>query len=255
MSNLLFTMFIIAAASVDRCPAAWPVCLGSLGILYLLGKREEEAKGKKRWDTKHVRIAAPIWIRMKNVTAGMKQRNRDRKMETMETVGRIRMNIIILIITRRRKSAMNDIRIKIEGLEELTEAVRALAGIAGKQTVSVTAPAPLPGAEAVPVQQMPAPASMAQNYGQTSMQSTMTAGMGVPGAFGGTVPGTAVPTTAMPQEYTLEQLQVAAGLSGMGKMPQVMGILQRFGIQAMTELPKERFGEFAIALREAGAQI
>ena len=66
----------------------------------------------------------------------------------------------------------------------------------------------------------------------------------------------AVPTTAMPQEFTLEQLQVAAaGLSGMGKMPQVMGILQQFGIQAMTELPRERYGEFAIALREAGAQV
>ena len=38
-------------------------------------------------------------------------------------------------------------------------------------------------------------------------------------------------------------------------MPQVMGILQAFGIQAMTELPKERYGEFAAALRGAGAQI
>lgn len=256
MSNLLFTMFIIAAASVDGCPAAWPVCLGSLGTLYLLGKREEEAKGKKRWDTKHARIAAQIWIRMKDVIAGMKLRRRNGKTELTETVGRIRINMIILAITRRRKSAMNDIRIKIEGLEELTEAVRALAGIAGKQTVSVTAPAPLQGAGAVPVQQMPAPASIAQNYGQTPMQSSMTAGMGMQGAFSSMVPGTAVPTTAMPQEYTLEQLQVAAaGLSSMGKMPQVMGILQQFGIQAMTELPKERFGEFAIALREAGAQI
>ena len=70
------------------------------------------------------------------------------------------------------------------------------------------------------------------------------------------VPVTPVPTTAMAQEYTLEQLQVAAaGLSSMGKMPQVMGILQQFGIQAMTELPRERYGEFATALREAGAQI
>lgn len=70
-----------------------------------------------------------------------------------------------------------------------------------------------------------------------------------------TVPVT-VPTTAMPQTYTIEQLQVAAaGLSSMGKMPQVMGILQQFGIQAMTELQPERYGEFAIALREAGAQI
>ncbi len=79
--------------------------------------------------------------------------------------------------------------------------------------------------------------------------------MGVQPAQGAAVP-TAVPTTAMPQEYTIEQLQVAAaGLSQMGRMSQVMGILQQFGVQAMTELPRERYGEFAIALREAGAQI
>ena len=65
-----------------------------------------------------------------------------------------------------------------------------------------------------------------------------------------------MPTTGAVQPYTLEQLQVAAaGLTSAGKMPQVMGILQAFGIQAMTELPKERYGEFAAALRGAGAQI
>ena len=149
---------------------------------------------------------------------------------------------------------MSDIRIKIEGLEELTEAVRALAGITGKQAVPVTARASLPGVGQVPVQQMPAPASMAQNLEQMPVQPM--AGMPMPMPIGSTVPGSVVPTTAMPQEYTLEQLQVAAaGLSSMGKMPQVMGILQQFGIQAMTELQPERYGEFAIALREAGAQI
>ena len=141
---------------------------------------------------------------------------------------------------------MSDIRIKIEGLEELTEAVRALAGITGKQAVPVTARASLPGVGQVPVQQMPAPASMAQNLEQMPVQPM--AGMPMPMPIGSTVPGSVVPTTAMPQEYTLE-------LSSMGKMPQVMGILQQFGIQAMTELPKERYGEFAVALREAGAQI
>lgn len=70
------------------------------------------------------------------------------------------------------------------------------------------------------------------------------------------IPVQQVPTTAMPQTYTIEQLQVAAaGLTGSGKMPQVMGILQSFGIQAMTELRADQYGAFAAALREAGAQI
>lgn len=65
-----------------------------------------------------------------------------------------------------------------------------------------------------------------------------------------------VPTTATVQGYTLEQLQVAAaGLVGSGRMPQLTGILQQFGIQAMTELAQERYNDFALALRGAGAQI
>lgn len=142
---------------------------------------------------------------------------------------------------------MNEIRIEIEGLKELTEAVRALAATRGGQAVPVTMPAA--SQQAAPIQ----PAASQQNYSQTPVQPAPVAGMGMPQLPGGTVP---VPTTAAPQEYTIEQLQVAAaGLSGMGRMPQVMGILQRFGIQAMTELPRERYGEFATALREAGAQI
>ena len=137
---------------------------------------------------------------------------------------------------------MNEIRIEIEGLKELTEAVRALAGVRSGQTM----PAPV---------SQTGPSGM-QNYMQTPVQPPVLAGVGAPQAVGGAVPVSTVPTTAMPQEYTVEQLQVAAaGLSSMGKMPQLMGILQRFGIQAMTELPRERYGEFAVALREAGAQI
>ena len=172
------------------------------------------------------------------------------------------------------------IRINIEGLKELVEAVRALAGggqaspalsglagagVGGGQAAPVphaqpaTVPVQQPAAPtwqmAAPMQQpeqpwgMPTPGTAPQNYGQPSQQP------GMP-PVNQAATASAVPTTAMPQEFTLEQLQVAAaGLSGMGKMPQVMGILQQFGIQAMTELPKERYGEFAIALREAGAQI
>lgn len=149
---------------------------------------------------------------------------------------------------------MNEIRIEIEGLKELTEAVRALAAAGGR----AAAPAATPGMPQypAPVQQGTAPVSAPQNYSPAPVQPAMAPGMGMPQPSVGTAPVSAVPTTAVPQEYTIEQLQVAAaGLSGMGRMPQVMGILQRFGIQAMTELPRERYGEFATALREAGAQI
>lgn len=173
---------------------------------------------------------------------------------------------------------MNEIRITIEGLTDLTEAVRALAGLGGGQaavagaqqtqpSVPGTVPAtagPVPTGTpvqppqipvGVPGQQPQVPTAAPQNYGQLSVQPAAPVTMGAQAPQGMAAPAT-VPTTAMPQGYTIEQLQVAAaGLSQMGRMPQVLGILQQFGIQAMTELPKERYGEFATALREAGAQI
>lgn len=143
---------------------------------------------------------------------------------------------------------MNEITIKIEGLKELTEALRLLAGESRRAQEQRPAWNPVQQPQAqmqqqVPVQQMPAQApqqvpvqQMCQQAPQTILQQ--------------------VPTTAVAQEYTIDQLQVAAaGLTNAGRMPQVMGILQQFGIQAMTELPKDQYGNFATALREAGAQI
>ena len=118
-------------------------------------------------------------------------------------------------------------------------------------------PAATPGQQVpvgAPVQQPQVPIAAPQGYGQAPIQAAAPMAA-VPVAVIPAAPA-AVPTTAMAQAYTIEQLQVAAaGLTGMGKTPQLMGILQQFGIQAMTELPRERYGEFATALREAGAQI
>jgi len=63
-----------------------------------------------------------------------------------------------------------------------------------------------------------------------------------------------VPTTAASQQYTFDQLAVAtANLASSGK--DVFQILDKFGIRMLLDLPPERFGEFAAALREAGAVI
>ncbi len=64
----------------------------------------------------------------------------------------------------------------------------------------------------------------------------------------------AVPTTV--QEYTIDQLAVAATqLMDAGKRTELVGLLSTFGVQALTSLPKEQFGNFATKLRELGARI
>jgi hypothetical protein len=149
---------------------------------------------------------------------------------------------------------MNEIKITIEGLSELTAAILKLAGneVSVKtDTIPVAtipaAPLPLTPPQIPNVPQIP----VMQNQPAVPVGATVTLPMTpIP------TQAQALPTTAATQEYTIEQLQVAAaGLTNMGKMPQIMGILQQFGIQAMTELPKEKYGAFAFALREAGAQI
>lgn len=65
---------------------------------------------------------------------------------------------------------------------------------------------------------------------------------------------TAVPTTA--PTYTLEQLAVAAtSLVDAGKRQEIVTLLGTFSVAALTQLPKDRYGEFATALRQMGAKI
>lgn len=157
---------------------------------------------------------------------------------------------------------MNEIRIVIEGLNELTEALRGLAGHSEAQGTGMTLPAygqaPVSSFGAVTGQvahpQQAAPVQQNAQFQSAAVQQGNPQQQGMP--VQQSSPGGRVPVTAAPQQYSLEQLQVAAaGLTGSGKMPQVMGILQNFGIQAMTELPQEQYGAFAAALRGAGAQI
>ncbi len=69
-----------------------------------------------------------------------------------------------------------------------------------------------------------------------------------------TVPTTAVPTTAVAQEFTIDQLSVAAaGLVNQGKQEILLALLTRFGVQTMVDLPKEQYGAFAQALKAEGA--
>ncbi len=62
--------------------------------------------------------------------------------------------------------------------------------------------------------------------------------------------------TAPPPTYAFDDLARAAStLMDAGKQQELVGLLGSFGVQALTQLPKERYGEFATALRGLGAQI
>ena len=156
------------------------------------------------------------------------------------------------------------INIKVEGLAELAAAINRLAGQGSAAAVEGAAPASrTPGMYAPPVAagtgQPPAGIQQPPLQAPPQVPPAMPQGQVPPQAPPAMPQGQApspVPSAPPVQGYALEQLQVAAaGLMSSGRGQQVMGILQRFGIQAMTELPKERYGEFAMALREAGAQV
>lgn len=64
----------------------------------------------------------------------------------------------------------------------------------------------------------------------------------------------AVPVTA--PTYTLDQIaRAGASLVDAGKMEQLLALLARYGVAAVTQLQPGQFGVFATELRALGAQI
>lgn len=67
----------------------------------------------------------------------------------------------------------------------------------------------------------------------------------------------AAPITPTPQ-ITLAQLSKAGAdllMANPGAMPQLMGLLQQFGVQDVAQLRPEQIGAFATELRGLGAKI
>jgi hypothetical protein len=70
-----------------------------------------------------------------------------------------------------------------------------------------------------------------------------------------TAAASTVPTAPAPS-YTLEQLQTAISpLFAQGKGPQLQGLLKKYGVQRLPDIPKEQLGNFATDIRGMGAQI
>lgn len=60
------------------------------------------------------------------------------------------------------------------------------------------------------------------------------------------------PLTAPVQEYTLQQIAIWAVALQERNMPRLREILAAFGVQALTQLPKEQYGAFVDALAAEG---
>lgn len=104
-----------------------------------------------------------------------------------------------------------------------------------------TTPAPVVAPVAAP-SPSPTPVTNAPIAGPTS-------------AAPGNTPAPAVPVTGAPT-YTLDQISRAgASLVDAGKMQQLLELLGRYGVQAVTQLKPEQYGAFATELRALGAQI
>lgn len=112
-----------------------------------------------------------------------------------------------------------------------------------------TAPTgPAPAVPPVQTVAQPAPASPVQ-------QTPVTQSPAQPASVQQPAPQP-LPTTAVAQEYTQDQISVAmAGLVSQGKQPEIMALIQGFGVNSLVELPKEQYGALAVKLREMGAQI
>lgn len=141
---------------------------------------------------------------------------------------------------------MSNFTITIEA-PEICEAIKALASALLNAKLPVPAPQiqtpaqvlpSIPAAAPSPVPTTAAPITPVTTPQQTSPQT----------------PPPVIPTTT--PTYTSDQLAIAATqLMDAGRKNDLINLLKSFDVAALTQLPKEKYGAFATALRELGAKI
>lgn len=150
---------------------------------------------------------------------------------------------------------MLEMKIKIEAdaavLKTIDKLTTALEKNAVNISVSQDTPAPvppvtMPPATVVPTQPTPAPVAT-PTPAPAPVAPAQTAAP--------TNPAPAVPVTTAPT-YTLDQIAKAgASLVDAGKMEQLLALLAKYGVQAVTQLQPDQYGVFATELRTLGAQL
>lgn len=143
------------------------------------------------------------------------------------------LKVIDKLTTALEKNAVN-----ISVPQDTPAPVAPVAPVAAPVTPAPVPPVTTPPASVVPTQPTPAPAPVAP--AQTVAPTN---------------PAPAVPVTTAPT-YTLDQIAKAgASLVDAGKMEQLLALLAKYGVQAVTQLQPDQYGVFATELRTLGAQL
>lgn len=177
---------------------------------------------------------------------------------------------------------MSEIVLKIEGIETLNSKLDGITAALlslmehGANINSIQQPQELVQATTPqePIQQAttpnPVPVKMPDNLSPAANQfigqQPTVPPVQVPQPVAPTVPTQQAPVQApqAPQApvqtqiptYTQQDLALAATqLMDSGKQQDVLNLIASFGVQALTQLPQEQFGNFATALRTLGAKI
>lgn len=157
---------------------------------------------------------------------------------------------------------MLEMKIKIEADAAVLKAIDKLTTALEKNTVNISVPqdtptpvapvaapvthAPVPPATVVPTQPTPAPVATPTPAPAPAAPAQTVAP---------TNPAPTVPVTTAPT-YTLDQIAKAgASLVDAGKMEQLLALLAKYGVQAVTQLQPDQYGVFATELRTLGAQL
>lgn len=156
---------------------------------------------------------------------------------------------------------MLEMKIKIEADAAVLKAIDKLATALEKNAVNISVPqdTPAPVAPvAAPVTHAPVPPVTMPPATVVPTQPTPTPAP-APAAPAQTVaptnPAPTVPVTTAPT-YTLDQIAKAgASLVDAGKMEQLLALLAKYGVQAVTQLQPDQYGVFATELRTLGAQL
>lgn len=150
---------------------------------------------------------------------------------------------------------MLEMKIKIEADAAVLKAIDKLTTALEKNAVNISvsqdtpAPVPpvtMPPATVVPTQPTPAP---------VATPTPAPAPVALAQTAAPTNPAPTVPVTTAPT-YTLDQIAKAgASLVDAGKMEQLLALLAKYGVQAVTQLQPDQYGVFATELRTLGAQL
>lgn len=136
---------------------------------------------------------------------------------------------------------MLEMKIKIEADAAVLKAIDKLTTALEKNAVNISVPQDTP----TPVAPVAAPVTHAPVPPVTMPPATVAP----------TNPAPTVPVTTAPT-YTLDQIAKAgASLVDAGRMEQLLALLAKYGVQAVTQLQPDQYGVFATELRTLGAQL